>query len=625
MMDRRSDLIRDSELDALFNTEFTVHTYREASASWGGRVVQRQEYWRRVSRIGRGAYGSVWLGKCVRGRQDIEWRAVKQVSTKPLSSGRRIDYSRELEAIAKFSHHKYVHRFVESFGWTSPLSEEAAGDVTYQILEGLSYMHDNQFAHRDLKPGNILIKSCPPQLWWVKIGDFGVSKRLENETAKSTLLKGTLGFIAPELHGFTPLGTPFAADMWSLGEISFQLITKEPVFKNTADFATYALQGQPFPSVDLLTHNVSAAGQNFMSSLMVPTPEKRLTAEQALKHQWMKQYLPPTIQPSPPSQEMTTISVRGQVKAQRKVTYHLGQVNGYTGLVRSVAFSPDGTTLASGSDDKSVRVWDSATGIQLEQFNSHTDVVRSVSFSPDGTTIASGSSDTSVRVWDAATGMQLRKLVGHTDSVMSVAFSPDSIVIASGSWDRSVRIWDAATGRPLRQLTGHIYSVRSVVFSPDGTTIVSSSGDWSVRIWDTATGRPLRQLVGHTDSVTSVAFSPDGTTIASSSDDRSVRVWDAATGVQLRQLDGHTYSVGSVVFSPDGTTIASGSFDKSVRIWDAATGWQLRQLVGHTDSVRSVAFSPDGTTIASGSFDKSVRIWDAATGRGNLTWKNPWM
>lgn len=196
-MERHSDLILDSKLDTRFDSGFTVHVYREVPTNLERRVVQREEYWRRVSPIGAGAYGNVWLEKCVQGQRDVETRAVKQVSTRPLRNGRQIDFSRELEAIAKFSHDKvsskprsiasgkhllkswkYVHCFVKSFGWyeeeqalfiameylqygdleqylsrSPPFLEEAAGDVTYQILEGLSYMHDNRFAHRDLKPG----------------------------------------------------------------------------------------------------------------------------------------------------------------------------------------------------------------------------------------------------------------------------------------------------------------------------------------------------------------------------------------------------------------------------------------------------------------------------------------
>ena len=180
-----------------------------------------------------------------------------------------------------------------------------------------------------------------------------------------------------------------------------------------------------------------------------------------------------------------------------------------------MAFSPDGTRIASGSDDKTVRVWDAATGQPVGQpLTGHTDAVCSVAFSPDGTRIASGSDDKTVRVWDAATGQPVgQPLTGHTDAVCSVAFSPDGTRIASGSGDKTVRLWDAATGQPVGQpLTGHTDAVSSVAFSPDGNRIASGSADKTVRLWDADTGQPVGDpLTGHTDAVSSVAFSPDGT------------------------------------------------------------------------------------------------------------------
>ncbi|KAG6885358.1 hypothetical protein C0992_005190 [Termitomyces sp. T32_za158] len=284
-------------------------------------------------------------------------------------------------------------------------------------------------------------------------------------------------------------------------------------------------------------------------------------------------------------------------------------------VVRSVAFSPDGTQIVSGSDDSSVQVWDTMTGKQVQELQGHTHPVTSVAFSPDGAQIVSGSDDNSVRVWDAMTGKQVQELQSHTHSVTSVAFSPDGAQIVSGSDDNSVRVWDAITGKEVQELQGHTDPVTSVAFSPDGTVIVSGSDDNSVWVWDAMTGKQVQELQGHTHSVTSVAFSPDATGIVSGSRDNSVRVWDAMTGKQVQELQGHTHPVTSVAFSPDGAQIVSGSYDNSVQVWDAMTGKQGQKLQGHTDWVTSVAFSSDGAQIVSGSYDNSVRVWEALTGK----------
>ncbi|CAA7260761.1 unnamed protein product [Cyclocybe aegerita] len=281
--------------------------------------------------------------------------------------------------------------------------------------------------------------------------------------------------------------------------------------------------------------------------------------------------------------------------------------------VNAVAFSSDGMRIVSGSQDRSVRVWDASTGAELKVLNGHCNRVYSVAFSSDGTRV-SGSSNNSVRVWDASTGAELRVLDGHSDWVRSVAFSSDGTRIVSGSEDKSVRIWDASTGAELKVLNGHSYWVRSVAFSSDGTRIVSGSSDKSVRVWDASMGAELKVLNGHTNWVESVAFSSDGTRIVSGSRDNSVRIWDASTGAELKVLNGHSDWVKSVAFSSDGTKIVSGSDDKSVRIWDASMGAELKVLNGHSDWVRSVAFSSDGTRIVSGSDDMSMRIWDASMG-----------
>jgi WD40 repeat protein len=290
--------------------------------------------------------------------------------------------------------------------------------------------------------------------------------------------------------------------------------------------------------------------------------------------------------------------------------------------VGSVAFSPDGKTLAS-SGAHGVRMWDVATRRPIgHPLTGHTGPVASVAFSPDGKTLASGGGAPGVRLWDVATSRPIGHPLAGSSGVESVAFSPDGKTVAAASGDNTVRLWDVATGRPIGHPpttgTGLLFSV---AFSPDGKTLASANGDGTVRLWNAATDRPMGDLVtGRTNGVysrLSVAFSPDGETLASGRSNGTVRLWDVATGRPTGEpLPGHTGPVDSVAFSPDGKTLASGGADGTVRLWDVATGRQIgNPLAGHTGPVGSVAFSPDGKTLASGGADGTVRLWDVATGR----------
>ncbi|KIM28355.1 hypothetical protein M408DRAFT_140331 [Serendipita vermifera MAFF 305830] len=298
-----------------------------------------------------------------------------------------------------------------------------------------------------------------------------------------------------------------------------------------------------------------------------------------------------------------------------------GLWKGHTSHIMSIAYSPDGLNVVSGSMDKTIRIWDAATGAPVgEPLKGHNSSVMSVTYSPDGLNIVSGSADNTIRIWDAATGTPIGEpLLGHTASVISVACSPDGRRIVSGSWDNTIRIWDVETGEPIVEpLTGHTNFVANVAYSPNGRHIVSGSWDNTIRIWDAATGTPVGEpLTGHTDGVDSVAYSPDSRKIVSGSLDRTIRIWDAVMGTPVGEpLTGHTHDVKSVAYSPDGRNIVSGSRDKKIRIWDAATGKPIAEpLIGHTAIVMNVAYSPDGRSIVSGSRDDTIRIWDAATGK----------
>ncbi|PSB48104.1 serine/threonine protein kinase [filamentous cyanobacterium Phorm 6] len=280
----------------------------------------------------------------------------------------------------------------------------------------------------------------------------------------------------------------------------------------------------------------------------------------------------------------------------------------HSDAVGSVAFSPDGLMLASGSKDKTIQIWDLATGKSIRTFAGDSSTVWSVTFDSSGTKLATGTGFWRVMLWDLKTG-QATRILDHTASVWSVALSPDGKLIASGSGDKTTKISDATTGSLIYNLPDHTDFVYSVAFTPDGKSLVSASKDKKITIVDVETGKLLKTLEGHGDQVRSVAVSPDGKTIVSGSYDESIKIWNLETGDLMRSIKGHSDDIVSVAISPDGKFIASGSKDKTIKIWDFDTGELLNTLTGHTDEVYVVTFSPDGKTIASGSKDNTIKLW----------------
>ncbi len=300
---------------------------------------------------------------------------------------------------------------------------------------------------------------------------------------------------------------------------------------------------------------------------------------------------------------------------------------GHSNLIYAIALNAQSSFLASAHEDQTIKLWNLDRCIVAnsdcstltvkkpdQTLRGHTGRVLSVAFHPQGTILASGGTDRTIRLWDVTTGHCLQTLYGHNSWVWAVAFSADGNWLGSASYDHSVRIWNPKTGDCVRVLEGHTSSVLAIAFHPTLKVLASCGYEKAIKIWDIETGECLKAWQGHHDRVWSVTFipgkTPNTSTVVTGGDDNAIHVWNLQTGKCLKTLKGHSQAILSLNHRSENNTLISTSIDKTIKIWDVETGDCLQTFEGHYNWVWGSAIAPDRNLLFSGSQDETIKWWD---------------
>jgi WD40 repeat protein len=536
--------------------------------------------------------------------------------------------------------------------------EQQIRDLLDSLLPVIEFIHSHNVIHRDIKPENII--RCTPSYQGaygsqLVLVDFGAAKYTAGTTVVRTgTVIGSAGYAAPEQAGGKAV---FSSDLYSLGVTCLHLLTE------TEPFDLYSFSEATWVWRDYLRRPVSRQLRLVLDKMVEMATSRRFQSASEVLHALNSplkvrartpKVIPAKVASQPPQAvpfEVIAPSSNSPILNWRCV-YTL---KAHARLIRSLAISPDGLILASGSDDATIKLWELATGQKIGTFRGHSKPVCSLAMSADGKILASGSDDRTIKLWQLSTGLQVGNITlgnwfsGNADGVYSIAMSPDGQMLASLSSIGEVKLWNLKTGQEIRRLKGDMSWVQAIAISPDGEVLAGGSGD-TIKLWSLRSGRELRTLRGHSSWVRTVAFSPDGQTLASGSDDATIMLWDVRMGRELGTLEGHTRPVYSVTYSPVGIStsttgsgeqaafeqtassataskaapfahqsrktqelaiaqvLASSSDDRTIKLWDVSTGQELFTLASNTSWVHAIAFSPDGKTLVCASSDNIIYV-----------------
>jgi serine/threonine protein kinase len=487
----------------------------------------------------------------------------------------------------------------------NPISEKQALNWLKQLAEILHLVHRKNYFHRDIKPENIMLRANG-QLVLV---DFGAAREMTyTYLAQISSTGGTrissAGYTPPEQEKGQAVPQ---SDFYALGYTMIYLLTgKPPTDADMYDSLHNDLQWHKFAP------QVSPALVHLIDRLIAPKASDRpQTTEELLRMLSQLEEKKGTL----PQAAISTI-VQDRVQLTHNQTKPIGvpSKRWFWGGALALLLMTGGYALWQMKPAHFLQAAQTEQATMLKILEGHTGTVRCLTFTPDGQRLITGSDDQTIRVWNVDTGQQLLNLTGHTSTIKSLVVKSDGSMLVSGSDDQTIKLWNLGSGQELGTLKGHTSYLNAVVISPDGRLLASASADQTVRIWDLATKQELRLLTGHSSYVNSIVFSPDGKLLASASADRTIKLWAVETGELLHTLQGHTSYVNAVVFTPDGQKLISASADQTIRVWNIAAGTEESLLKGHTSFVEDIAISPDGQHLISGSADQTLKIWDLKTG-----------
>lgn len=523
-----------------------------------------------------------------------------------------------------------------------PISQRQAIHWLRQLTEILHLVHQHNYFHRDIKPQNIMMRMSGELV----LVDFGTAREMTyTYLVKAGQSAGVTQISSP---GYTPPEQEHGqavpqSDFYALGRTFVYLLTG----KQLTDQSVYDPMTDEFHWREHAPH-ISTPLADFIDHLIAHRVVDRPHDTQEILAQLdrIEAGLPPTKPPrrdkvrrkpivrqTAPPPTMVQVKRRWWLTGAVIITLAVGGIvlyygtqwfpetthyiaptkqtlAGHASYVNALVFSPDGSLLASGSADKTIKLWNVATGKAVQALRGHTSFVNALAISHDGQMLVSGSADRTIKIWNLSTGKAVRTLVGHQGFVNALVITPGGNTIISGGADRTIKVWDPTTGKAIRTLTGHTGFINALAVTPDGLTLISGSADRTLRIWDLATGQQIHVLTGHQDYVNDLVVTPDGRTVISASADRSIKLWDITTGQLLQTLipENTTGLINALALSPDGKTLASGGSDKAIRFWDLNSGKVTRIFTEYPHHIDYFTINPDWSIIATGSGDRIITL-----------------